>query len=291
MPKSRTFYTASSKPLILHCVDCLDGMQTIMPESIDLIVTSPPYNLGIKYSTYKDNKSRDDYLEWIKDWTTVVFECLSPKGSLFLNVGSAPKDPFIAMDVARQVSRCFILQNTLHWIKSISVDPEHIKEKFPVKEAVNFGHFKPVNSDRYVNDCHEFIFHFTRNGDVSIDRKGIGVPYTHKSNIKRWKSVNSDRRCRGNTWFVPYKTILSRAKDRPHPATFPKELVERCIRLHGINRTTRVLDPFMGIGTTAVVCADLDLEFIGYEIDNDYFSESIRQLEQRLTLHTKHLLI
>ena len=99
-------------------------------------------------------------------------------------------------------------------------------------ERVSAGHFKPINSKRYVTDCHEFVFHFTKSGDVPLDRLAIGVPYQHKSNISRWGHTEGrDLRCRGNTWFIPYETIQRRKKERPHPATFPVQLAEWCIRI------------------------------------------------------------
>ena len=79
------------------------------------------------------------------------------------------------------------------------------------------------------------------------------MPYQDKSNIARWGHTGgADLRCRGNNWFIPYETINSRDKDRPHPATFPVALVEQCIRLHGKGAATRLLDPFLGIGTSAI---------------------------------------
>ena len=83
------------------------------------------------------------------------------------------------------------------------------------------------------------------------------MPYKDPSNISRWKSGgNGGVRCRGNTWYFPYKTIRYRNKERPHPATFPIEIAEACIRLHGITTTKEmvVLDPFMGIGNTSLAC-------------------------------------
>ena len=92
-------------------------------------------------------------------------------------------------------------------------------------QIVSRGHFKPISSQRFLNDCHEYIFHFTKSGRVEIDRLALGVPYQDKSNIARWSHTSGrDRRCRGNTWFIPYETIQSRQKERPHPATFPVEL-------------------------------------------------------------------
>ena len=100
-----------------------------------------------------------------------------------------------------------------------------------------FGHFKPINSPRFLNDCHEYVFHFTKSGRVELNRLALGVPYQDKSNIARWSHTGGkDLRCRGNTWFVPYETIQSREKERPHPATFPVQLAEWCIKLHGVSR-------------------------------------------------------
>ena len=119
---------------------------------------------------------------------------------------------------------------------------------------VTVGHYKPINSRRYVNDCHEYIFHLTRFGDVELDRLAVGVEYQDKSNVGRWSGAKNDRRCRGNTWLIPYRTIQSRDRERPHPATFPVRVPEMCIRLHGLQRVDRVMDPFLGLGHTALAC-------------------------------------
>jgi site-specific DNA-methyltransferase (adenine-specific) len=151
-----------------------------------------------------------------------------------------------------------------------------------VEAAVKtFGHFKPINSKRFLNDCHEHIFHFTKSGRVEIERLALGIPYQDKSNIARWSHTRgSDLRCRGNTWFIPYETIQSRAKERPHPATFPVQLAEWCIKLHGVSRTETMLDPFLGIGNSAVAAQRCGVKkIIGFEIDEVYLAEAKRRLE------------
>jgi site-specific DNA-methyltransferase (adenine-specific) len=140
------------------------------------------------------------------------------------------------------------------------------------------GHYKPINSPRFVNDCHEYIFHLTHAADVPLERLAVGVPYRDKSNVGRWKGAGGDVRCRGNTWFLPYPTIARRERDRPHPASFPPALPERCIRLHGIERAGLVLDPFMGLGTTAVACAALGVACVGWEMDPEYHAEASARL-------------
>jgi site-specific DNA-methyltransferase (adenine-specific) len=257
--------------ITLSLQDCFEGMRSLPEASVDVVVTSPPYNIGIKYGVYNDNISRGDYLDWIEKWSEDVWRVLSPQGSVFFNVGGTPSDPWGPLETAQRLGKRFHLQNTIHWIKSIAIERSANGDNHGLQEDVIVGHIKPINSGRYLSDAHEYVFHFTKSGNVPLDRLAIGVPYKHKSNITRWKSAGSDRRCRGNTWFIPYKTIVSRDRDRPHPATFPPKLAEMCIKVHGLSRAALVMDPFMGLGSTALACVSLGKSCVGFEIDADYF--------------------
>ncbi len=247
----------------------------IKPESVDVIVTSPPYNIGVKYGRYDDTVPRNVYLKWIHRWGSLVRQVLKRDGSLFLNIGSKPSDPWVPFEVAGVLRDSLVLQNVIHWIKSIYIENSSYGEEL----SLNVGHFKPLNSNRFINDAHEYIFHFTRTGRVPLDRLAIGVPYKDSSNIIRWKSAANGIRCRGNNWYIPYRTIQRRAKDRPHPASYPPELAEMCLKLHGMDRVELVLDPFLGIGNTAIACARLGLTMVGFEIDETYLKEARRLLE------------
>jgi site-specific DNA-methyltransferase (adenine-specific) len=260
----------------LHREDCVRGMAELPAASIDIVVTSPPYNLGIRYSKFSDTTDRMSYLRWCKTWVAEIARLLRPDGSFFLNVGAAPANPMFPHEVALELRELFVLQNTIHWIKSISIEEQD-------GEIVSRGHFKPINSQRFLNDCHEYIFHFTKTGRVELDRLALGVPYQDKTNIARWSHTGGrDRRCRGNTWFISYKTIQSRDKERPHPATFPVELAENCIRLHGVEKLTTMLDPFLGIGNSAIAAQRCGVSrFIGFEIDEIYLAEARRRIGER----------
>ncbi len=272
---SRQFdFSAFNFKLYQH--DCVAGMNAqLQPQSIDTVVTSPPYNIGIKYSDYDDTISREHYLKWLDEWAVAVKRVLKDDGSFFLNIGGKPSDPWGPFDALQIMRAHFALQNTLHWIKSIYIE----NSSYGNTTALSVGHYKPINSARYVNDCHEFIFHFTKTGAVPLDRLAIGVPYKDKTNVARWAGAKSDRRCRGNTWFIPYATIQERAKDRPHPASFPPRLVEMCAKLHGVKPGMTVLDPFLGIGSAAVACHTLGVNFVGFEMDPEYFQIAVRQIE------------
>ena len=268
--KSATFYLA----------DCLDVFKQLPEQSVDVIVTSPPYNLGIQYNRYEDTLSRVDYLQWTDAWVAAAVRVLRPDGSLFLNVGAKPTDPWTALDVV-QVARSHLrLQNIIHWIKSIAIDRDSAGTAAGLTRDLAVGHYKPINSDRFLNDCHEFVFHLTPGGDTALDRLALGVPYQDQSNIARWTKAADGVRCRGNTWFIPYETIQRRDRDRPHPATFPSKLPEQCLKLHGLSRIQRAMDPFNGLGSTAVACARLGVaEFVGCDIDETYLEEAVVRVE------------
>jgi len=278
-PKPVVDITCGRSRIQLFHGDCVEVLPHLAPASIGVVVTSPPYNLGIKYRSYEDDLPRAEYLAWTDRWLRAASRAMSPDASLFLNVGAKPTDPWIPLEVAQVARQCFRLQNTIHWVKSIAIDREAAGASAGLDRDVAVGHYKPINSDRFVNDCHEYIFHFTPRGRTPLDRRAVGVPYQDPSNIKRWAAAGEGLRCRGNTWFVPYETIQSRDRDRPHPASFPPKIPEQCLRLHGLDRAGLVLDPFLGLGNTAIAAVKLGLDFVGIEMDGEYLAEAKKRIQ------------
>jgi site-specific DNA-methyltransferase (adenine-specific) len=266
--------------------DCLTVFAQLPPQSVDVIVTSPPYNLGIQYNRYNDSLSREDYLAWTNAWIAAAARVLRGDGSLFLNVGAKPSDPWTALDVAQAGRAHLRLQNIIHWIKSIAIDRASAGASAGLTRDLAVGHYKPINSSRFLNDCHEFVFHFTPDGGTELDRLALGVAYQDQSNIARWRNAGQGLRCRGNTWFIPYETIQRRDRDRPHPATFPTQLPEQCLRLHGVDRVQLAMDPFTGLGATAVACARLGINFVGADIDEFYLSEAAGRMQDAAAART-----
>jgi site-specific DNA-methyltransferase (adenine-specific) len=284
---------------IIHLQDCVEGMLTLPAGSVDIVTTSPPYNLDINYGTYEDNKPRQQYLKWLDTVFAAVKHCLKDDGHFWLNMGYSNIDPWVGMDVGNLARKHFILQNNFVWVKSIAVD------------GITSGHFKPINSNRFSNATWEHLFHLTKTGNVVCDKLAVGVPYMWKYNIdkssrargrlakkygfKNIKDFNNnadidtkikfdkeiefklknaaprpDVRCRGNSWFVPYDTIANREKHRGnHPATYPVALIEQCIKFSGLTSGVLV-DPFMGSGTSAVAAVKCGLNYVGFDIDADY---------------------
>ena len=262
-----------------YLADCREVFATLQEHSVDVVVTSPPYNLGVRYNTYQDTLGQDEYLQWTGEWVAAAARVLKPEGSLFLNVGTRPSDPWTALDVAQAARPHLRLQNIIHWVKSVAIDQASTSAAAGITRDIAVGHYKPINSERYLNDCHEFVFHFTPDGATRLDRLALGVPYQDQSNVSRWRAGAEGVRCRGNTWFIPYETIQRRDRDRPHPATFPAKLPEQCILLHGLSKVETVMDPFTGLGSTAVACARLGVNFIGSDIDELYLVEAAERME------------
>jgi len=269
--------------------DCLEVLKNIPDKTISLIITSPPYNIGLKYNKYKDKKPRDQYLEWIYDIFVELKRVLKDDGHIFLNMGYTNKDPWISMETAMKLKHLFVLQNKITWVKSVHINGI-LKKDSGEKVDKTFGHFKNINSERYINVTNEDLYHFTKNDKVIVNRKAVGVPFEYKCNLidrktgehkidKKTGQPMEDKRCKGNTWFIPYKTITSKKDKGEHPAIFPEELVEHCIELSDLKEGT-ILDPFIGSGTTLKLAQKMNnlenskynLSGIGIDIDEKYIN-------------------
>ena len=248
--------------------DCLHLLPQQPAQAFDVIVTSPPYNLDIAYATYSDSRSEQNYLDWMVQVCTELRRVLAPNGSFFLNISGASSRPWLPFELIVRLRPLFVLQNHITWIKSIATATESV------------GHFKPTGGDRFLNHNHEHIFHLTLTGNVSLDRLAIGVPFKDKSNIAR-RNHARDLRCRGNTWFIPYRTVQAKAEKFHHPGTFPVDLPRWCIRLHG-KPGARVLDPFMGAGTTLVAAALENATATGMDLDGTYVTTAAARLQATL---------
>ena len=132
--------------------DCLAELRTMAEDSVDVIVTSPPYNIGVAYHSYDDKRPKRSYLDWLQEIGHQIGRVLKWDGSFFLNVGSTNTDPWVAFDVALAFKGIFTLQNTILWAKSVSIGSDTV------------GHFKPITSKRFLNNNHEVNFSFHQNG-------------------------------------------------------------------------------------------------------------------------------
>lgn len=242
--------------------DCHEYLPVMASSCVDVVCTSPPYNIGTKYHAYDDHLEELQYHDKLADIAQQLQRVLKPNGSFFLNIGHTSIDPWLAVDIASIFREFFVLQNKIIWVKAISIQDRR------TGTWRSTGQFKPVNSERYITRCYEEIYHFTHDGSVKVDCTAIGVPYEDKTNISRRGHAN-DKRDRGNCWFIPYTTIQRKSDRYNHPSSFPIELPRMCIALHG-GKSLTVLDPYCGVGTTLVAAAQLGHNAIGIDIDASY---------------------
>lgn len=228
--------------------DAVETMRQMESDSFSCVVTSPPYNIGVDYGPgISDRMSPEDYSEFTKNW---VRESIRVAPVLVVNFGTPSSSVQNLGRFISDISSVGVVQSHIVWVKSIS------------SRQFTGGHFKPVNSARFLNNLHESIFIVSRTGNYQLDRLAVGVPFADKSNISRFSGNGGrDMRCRGNVWYLPYET---RTAKKSHPATFPQELAEMMIKITGARG--RVLDPFAGTGTTLLAAEGLGLDSVGIDI-------------------------
>lgn len=226
--------------------DAIEVMSTMSKDQYGAVITSPPYNIGVDYGKFKDKLKDDEYQKFTKDW---VGQSLRVAPVAIINFGAPTSSAINLAKFMLAVSEVGVIQSHITWIKSVST------------KDWSYGHFKPVNSRRYLTNIHESVFIVSRDGNFELDRLSVGVPFKDKSNIGRFKSNQSDVRCRGNVWYVPYKT---RNSSVDHPATYPVELAEMMIKIVGTPNI--ILDPFIGSGTTREAANNLGVKADGIDL-------------------------
>ena len=260
--------------------DCLEHMRGMAARSVDCIVTSPPYNLGKRYSLHNDRMTEAAYLDWQGEVAAEIARLLKPAGHLFFNVGWNSKHPARSIEVFLRYCRTFACRTAITWVKSIAIDGTSLPPELRAMHERTVGHFVSLNSAKYLNPTTEDIWHLTPTGDSPIDpcADGVGVPYVWADQPERF-GHHRERHCRGAAWHIPYRTTQSAADRDNHPATFPVELPLRCLRLAALPAGAMVLDPFAGIGSTLLAARTIGLDAVGIEIDPAYCAAARRRLD------------
>lgn len=233
--------------------------RAIKEESIDLIVTSPPYNVDIRYGSYRDDIPYDKYLEFTRKWLSKALKLVRPDGRMCLNIPldksrGRKDDGFQSIyadivNIAKKVGWKYF--STIIWNEG------------NISRRTAWGSWLSARAP-YVIAPVEVIVVFYKNRWAKNHR---GLSDITKDEFVEWTQ---------GLWTFPGEN----RKRIGHPAPFPLELPKRCIKLFSYVGDT-VLDPFLGSGTTLVACALLNRKGIGVEIDKKYCELAKKRLMEK----------
>lgn len=232
-----------------------EHMEELPANSIHLMVTSPPYNVGKEYD---NNLTLQDYRRFLKRVWAEVYRVLVPGGRACINIANLGRKPYIPLSAfinEDMLELGFLSRGEIIWNKASSVSP-----------STAWGTFaSPINPT--LRDVHEYILIYSKG---KFKREN---PYNRKASILDSQFLE---------WTKSVWTFSAeRATKVGHPAPFPVELPKRLIQLYTFEGDT-VLDPFMGSGQTAIAAIMSSRHYVGYEIAKDYAELSERRIKQFL---------
>lgn len=238
----------------VHLGDCIEIMKTFPSNSIDLIFADPPFNIGMKYDNYKDNKSYEEYFNWSKIWISECHRILKKSGSIYIAIG----DEFAA-EINLILKK--IGYNFRNWIIWYYTFGQNQRKKF--------------------NRAHTHILYYAKDkGEFYFNDDTIRIPSARQL-------IYNDRRAhpRGkvpdDVW--EFSRVCGTFNERlgDHPCQMPESLLERIIGASSKEKDL-VLDPFGGTGTTATVAAKLKRNFITIDISEKYINVINKRLSGKI---------
>lgn len=252
--------------------DCRN-MKQLPDNSIDLMITSPPYNTTKQYD---QNLTLKQYLSFIKDVMTEVYRVLKPDGIIAFNIANVGRKPYIPLD-------CFTIQ-ILHSI-GFSVFDQIIWNKAASSGgSCAWGSWQSATNPS-LRDVHEYIILASKNGEI----KKFSVPFDSFKNLPLKidnRKIHLDiNEFSSNLWIFNSES----AKRVNHPAPFPVELPYRIILMFS-KKNDLVLDPFMGSGSVAIASLTAGRNYVGYEINQEYnkiANERIKCFQNNTKFKTK----
>ena len=225
-------------------------LREIPDNFVNLIFTSPPYNVGIEYDNYNDNQDFEVYLAKLERMFVECIRVLSEGGHLVIQIGNLFKNPYIPLTdyIVMMLKDKANYKGEIIWDKGNTV------------KNTAWGSWLSANKPS-TRDTHEYLLIFRKDGER------IGE-----------SDITSDE-------FIEYTKGIWRVKpettDVGHPAPFPKELAMRVIKLYSFKHET-ILDPFCGSGTTCDVAKKLGRNYIGIDLSKRYSNLAFDRLNTLL---------
>ncbi len=232
-----------------------ENMEEIPDNSVHLMVTSPPYNVGKEYD---ENLSLMEYRNFLSRVWKEVYRILVPGGRVCINVANLGRKPYIplhAFIIEDMLNIGFLMRGEIIWNKASSSSP-----------STAWGSWlSPKNP--VLRDIHEYILVFSKDTFSRKNYKNERATMTRDEFLELTKSI----------WSFSAES----AKKIGHPAPFPIELPLNCIKLYTFENDI-VIDPFIGSGTTAVAALISNRRFVGYEINPKYIKIAEKRIKEIL---------
>lgn len=230
---------------LIYNLDVLDGFKKIHNNSIDLLVTSPPYNCGIDYDCWNDSLNYQDYLNWCEAWLIEMRRVLKPDGRFAINV-------LLEMGICNNEQRVSPQSDFYALFKKLNLNllGQAIWSDFNRSTLTAWGSWLSASSP-YIYNPYEVIL--------------MGYKQEKKKSTKGISTISKEDFLMGvsGIWKIKPETQgLTKV-------CFPVELPKLAIELLTYENDT-VLDPFMGSGTTAIACIMTHRSFIGFELSSAY---------------------
>ena len=248
-----------------------ESMDEIPSNSVDLVVTSPPYNININYGykvkngrvveskgvKYSDNLSEEEYRDMLNKVFSECKRVLKDTGSIFINIKNRyDKDRII----------------TPFWIE------EYFKDMY-LKNVIIWNFDWGGSTSKRFAPRYEYVYWFTKHkSKYKFNLDDVKIPALNYR-PDRYKSLLKNP---SDVWRI--SMVSGNFDERTsHPAQYPESLVKRIV-LSSTDKGDVVLDPFMGSGTTAVVARKLGRNYIGYEIEPEYINIATNRISKLDTL-------
>jgi len=238
------------------CADCIKTLKKMPNESVDIIITSPPYNFEMKYDNYKDKKGWNKYFEFLNSVWKECHRVLKKGGRICINV----QPLFSEYIPSHHIISKQLLDLGFLWKTEILWDKHNYNAKYTA-----WGSWKSPSMP-YLKYTWEFIEVFCKESQKKEKTNGEETDLTGDE-FKKWVYAKWD--------IAPEKNM----KEAEHPAMFPEEIPRRLIKLFSYINDI-VLDPFNGVGTTTAVAKKLSRHFIGVDISKKYCEYAKQRLKK-----------
>ncbi|HEV8002896.1 MAG TPA: site-specific DNA-methyltransferase [Planctomycetaceae bacterium] len=252
--------------------DCIEGLNALAAESIDLVFADPPFNIGYEYDTYDDRQTREDYLGWCRRWIEAVYRGLKPSGSFWLAIGDERAAELKVM--SQEIG--FHCRSWVIWYYTFGVNCTHKFSRshahlfYFVKDPANFT-FREDDPQNRVPSARQLVY-----ADRRANPHGRLPDDTW---ILRPQDLSDCFTAGEDTWYFPRVAGTFKERAGFHGCQMPEQLLARIIRTCS-NEEELVVDPFSGSATTLVVAKKLGRKFLGFEISEEYVRRGRERLQE-----------